>query len=348
MPWCPNCKAEYQEGYTECSDCGVALVESLEEEIFLAPFFQAEDKKIADKLASFFQYSNMPASVTFDKENELYIVNIPPRAEKEARKLYQAFYFVERDNIAKGLYADDKNEDESGTEASEASEELLSEEEAVDEVSTVDQSSEGSEEGPEIELFDEEFNEDELYEEESEVYTPKAKPEKVKIADEADTDIEPEEDTHSYVMKADKYKDLAGTVWIFLFFGIVGLGFVLLNVFGLLSVLNGWLPNTIMGVLFLFFLYVGISTNQKAKKLRSEISAENEMSEKINAWFKEHFTEEFIASLYNNTISEELNYIKLTDTIKEMLLKEFGPQNLAYLDRLIEDYYNNNFDQVVL
>lgn len=30
MAWCPNCKTEYREGVTVCSDCGTALVESLE------------------------------------------------------------------------------------------------------------------------------------------------------------------------------------------------------------------------------------------------------------------------------------------------------------------------------
>src|SRR5579871_1731687 len=28
--FCPNCKLEYRRGFTECSDCHVALVESLE------------------------------------------------------------------------------------------------------------------------------------------------------------------------------------------------------------------------------------------------------------------------------------------------------------------------------
>jgi transcription initiation factor TFIIIB Brf1 subunit/transcription initiation factor TFIIB len=27
--WCPQCRSEYREGFTECADCGVALVESL-------------------------------------------------------------------------------------------------------------------------------------------------------------------------------------------------------------------------------------------------------------------------------------------------------------------------------
>lgn len=27
MPWCPDCKTEYEEGYENCSDCGVKLVD---------------------------------------------------------------------------------------------------------------------------------------------------------------------------------------------------------------------------------------------------------------------------------------------------------------------------------
>lgn len=32
MPWCPKCKAEYREGFTECSACKVPLVDTLPEE----------------------------------------------------------------------------------------------------------------------------------------------------------------------------------------------------------------------------------------------------------------------------------------------------------------------------
>ncbi len=29
MPWCPNCKEEYREGFFKCSDCGATLVDKL-------------------------------------------------------------------------------------------------------------------------------------------------------------------------------------------------------------------------------------------------------------------------------------------------------------------------------
>jgi len=32
MPWCPECKTEYREGFTVCSDCGQELVDRLEED----------------------------------------------------------------------------------------------------------------------------------------------------------------------------------------------------------------------------------------------------------------------------------------------------------------------------
>jgi hypothetical protein len=311
MPWCPNCKAEYQNGFTVCSDCKVDLVESLEVVVNYVPFFQAEDKKVAEKLVRYFQYSDLKSKVNFDEENEVYVVSIPPKQEKQAKKLYQAFYFVERDNLSK---------DE--LEQSTSNSDLL------------EQSSDQSEHSVDDVRY--EGNEDNLLPQEE--Y-------EAEIPDEEFGGIQAEEDTSIYVMKADQYKDLTGTVWIFLLFGIAGLIFVVLNIGGVFTFLNGFIPNAVMGALFLLFIYIAISTNQKAKKVQAEIDTENKLTEKINQWLKSNITESFLSSIHNDTISEELNYLKIVDTIKELLLKEFGNQNLAYLDRLIEEYYSNTIDK---
>lgn len=320
MPWCPKCNAEYQDGFTECSDCGVALVDSLEEDVELVPFFQAESKKLADKLVSYFQYSNLTSEVSFDDENQVYVVNIPPDMEKHAKKLYQAFYFVERENIVSGKYKDDTD---MGTESPEESSENDPED-----VSNAEMNQEA-----ELELIDEdaELPTDEESKDNEEFLDPEEEPAEEGVIGGA------------YVFKADRYRDLAGTVWIFLFFGVVGLGFVLLNVAGILTVLNGWMPNLIMGALFIFFLYVAISTNQKAKTIRAEIEAENKLTEDINVWLKENVTKDFLSTLHEDNISEELNYIKMTEAIKVLLIQKFGTQNLSYLDRLVEEFYNSNF-----
>ena len=33
MPWCPKCKSEFREGFTECKDCNIPLVDKLEEPV---------------------------------------------------------------------------------------------------------------------------------------------------------------------------------------------------------------------------------------------------------------------------------------------------------------------------
>ncbi len=364
MPYCPKCNAEYQEGYTMCADCKVPLVDSPEAEQeaeLLMPFFQAEDKKIADKLSSYFNYSDLPSDVSYDEENELYIVSIPPKAEKLAKQLYQAFYFVERENIANGVYRDDRPEEaaEALTETSEGTEEEAekdTETNAAEDTVLNGEEAELSEasDGPEIEYY--EGEEEFAQEEDTEDSLGKETQREASAREIAEEELPEEEDpdsirhTHdgsTYVMKEDKYKDLTGTAWIFLLFGAAGLVFVCLNVFGVISVLSGWLSNSFMTALFLFFLYVAVSTRSKAKTIKTEIDTENKLTAEINDWLKEHFTEEFIKANYQENVSEELNYMKLTETIKEMLLTEFGSQNTAYLDRLIEDYYNNNMEQPV-
>ncbi|MDF2512619.1 MAG: hypothetical protein K0S04_2485 [Herbinix sp.] len=318
MPWCPNCKAEYQPGFTVCSDCKIELVEDIKEAEVLIPFFQAEDKKVAEKLVKFFDYSDLQSSLEYDEENAVYVVSIPPKKQQEAKKLYQAFYYVERERLASG--ESDLLAKKDGKKPLESSEDTEERESVEDEESN---GYDNHSEEPEEESTDDEYKE----------ITP---------GDEINAfDDKPEPAV--YVMKADQYKDLTGTVWIFLLFGIAGLVVVLLNVIGVLHFFNGWIPNTVMGALFLFFLYVAQSTSSKAKKVQTEIDEENKLTEQINDWLKANVTEVLVSSLQDENISDELNYIRVTDKVKDMLIEEFGNQNLAYLDRLIEEYYNENF-----
>lgn len=326
MPWCPNCKMEYQEGVTECSDCKMELVDDLNSGEVLVPFFHADDEKVAEKLVRFFQYSDLNASMKHDEENDIYIVSIPPKKQAQAKKLYQAFYFVERERI-ENSEKNDRNAtvnttilDETKDINSPASEAFDDEAIEADETNNIADESTNAEAG-----VDEDYSED----------TP---------GDEIHAFDDAEDDDSVYVMKEDQYKDLSGTVAIFLVFGIGGVIFVILNVAGVLHMLNGWLPNTVMGAVFLSFIYIALSTHQKAKKLQAEIDTEKKLTEEINSWLQGNVTESYLASIHNSSVSDELNYIKMTDTIKERLIKEFGSQNLAYLDRLIEEYYNKTFD----
>ena len=353
MPWCPKCKNEFQEGYTLCSDCKVELVEELSEVEEFIPFFQSETKNIADKLSKYFSYSDLKSVVRYSEELGVYIVFIPSDKRKAAQKLYQAFYFVERERYENGLGERATEEPAVMTEASED----FSEEE--------DEASEEAKEASEnLEDTSEEVNDtsDEITEEEFLSLPDSAKLiqggalyrdswlDKSQAEAEAEAEDETEEEgpekieSGTYVLKAEKYKDYNATVSVFLGLGILGVIFVILNAVGVLSILNGIIPIVVMGCLFLFFIVVGIATQKKAKELKLEIDDEKKMTDQINEWLSTNVTSEYLESLSDETVSAELNYIRVTDAIKERLQENFPNQNSSYLDRLIEEFYNANFD----
>lgn len=336
MPWCPNCKTEYQEGYTVCKDCKAELVEELAPE--LIPFVQSDSKKVAEKLVRYLEYSGLEAKIEFNEETEMYQIYVPEDKEKDARKLYQAFIFVERENLAKGRVDEEASENDefqstANADASEvdASSSIKDEDPADTSASSEDDPAEDSydenaaDTASELEPSSESEDDDDEYSSE-------------------DDNSNPAENTTVYVMKSEQYKDLAGTVWVFLGLGVLGLIFIVLNVLEVIQILSGWFPNLVMGALFVIFIYIGISTRQKAKKIQTEIDEENRLTKEINQWLEIYIDENFLEKVKDPDITDELNYLKTIAAIKEMLIKEFGPQNPAYLDRLIDEYYSRTFE----
>lgn len=304
MPWCPNCKTEYQEGYTTCSDCSSDLVESLEQAEVFVPIFHTSDEKLGEKLVRFFEYSDLSSQMNYDDATEIYTVSIPGSEEKEARKLYEAFYFVETNRI--------QNERNNNNLPKEQEEGATEEEDDI--YHNMDP----------LTLDDD--NEDGLEEE---------------ATNEDVTEYKPQTQTTAYVMKAEQYKELNSTVWVFTLFGIAGLIFVLLNIVGILDLFGNLIPYIVMTVLFLAFLYVGLSTHRKAKVIHAQIYEEEKMTSNINDWLTENITEDFLSTIHDSSLSDELNHIKKMDIIKDMIIKEFKAPNLAYVDRLIDEFYNN-------
>ena len=71
MSWCPQCGAEYREGFSRCSECGVALVDALPskpqrpaesrpEWVEIASYTTAEEARLAQGLL---QEQDIPAEV---------------------------------------------------------------------------------------------------------------------------------------------------------------------------------------------------------------------------------------------------------------------------------------------
>lgn len=147
----------------------------------------------------------------------------------------------------------------------------------------------------------------------------------------------------TYVMKSDRYKDNKSTGWLFLFFSLAGLTFVVLNLLNIIPFLNT-ITCVFMSILFIIFLIVAFMSFHKAKELSSQILEEDQLTEDINQFLKETVTMEYLESLKDETVTEEINYFQNIIVIKELLKDRFGEQNPAYIDRLVEEYYNKTFE----
>lgn len=267
MPWCPNCKKEYDDKVKKCIDCDVVLYH---------PFYQSREEALVTKLQSFFDFSDLHSVIDYNDKNGLYILSVTETNLEEAKKLYQAFHYVEKDS---------EN------------------------------------------LDNEDFDSNQKLEE---------------------TD---DDENHStaYITKEERYSDYTSSYYTFFFFGVAGLIFVFLNIIGKINLLNGLIPNLVMGGIFIFFIYLGLNTMQKAKILRPEVEEEKELTDKINSWLSDNIDETYVEKFKevnegydeDNEDSFEFHYFKLTDAIKKDIENEFGEQNSDYLDKLIEDYYTD-------
>jgi len=354
------------------------------------PFFQGEKRIITERLAEYFEQNGLETKIHYDEKLDSYILSVPEDKDKDARKLYQEFYFKERERVEREEKNKDflHNYDEANMFAKTTLDEIPKEAVSDPEEDTADDI-----ENTLYTAADIRENEDSLARpDNSDSYADSANSGGKLITAKSDdtdridygsltnyngqsygvgsgdeteqadqTDAEDTEDEKSdgdmatlkrllsgsgnYVFKSEKYRDYIGSFYIFLLLGIGGIIFVILNIAKVLNLLNGIFPNLIMAAFFILFIYEGISAGIKAKELKSEAEEENKLTEKINEWLKNTVTKEFLDSIGRNGSSEELDYIKKVDTIRDMLLKEFGDINTDYLDRLIEEYYSKNFDK---
>lgn len=147
-----------------------------------------------------------------------------------------------------------------------------------------------------------------------------------------------------YVKKADQFKDLLSTGYIFLVVGIGGLIVLLLNILGIFTFYQGYFAWTVMGILFSIFLIVGFGTLKHSKQVQGQIAEEDTLTNTINTWLEKTITQEVLDSVIDPNEVDEINYFKQTEYIKKGILDEFDKDlDDSYVDLLVEEFYNSHF-----
>ena len=166
---------------------------------------------------------------------------------------------------------------------------------------------------------------------------------KTEEANELLSDLRTEAST-VYVNKKDKYADLKFSGLSFIFFAFAGYVLILVNAAGVFHIFNTY-SMAILAVVFTLFLGIGISSFRKAAKIKGLVSEEENIVEKVQAYIDEHFTDEYLASLDNDTLSQEENFFHLIGILKKELAEQFPLFSKGYIDQLVDDKYGEYCDR---
>lgn len=148
----------------------------------------------------------------------------------------------------------------------------------------------------------------------------------------------------TYVKKEERYNDFRSTFYIFLVFGIAGIIFTIMNMVGVIDLFSSWLQYLILGAVSVAFIFVALFSFKKSKTIFDEIDEEKEITTTIKEWLTENITEETLAQFDNDTDAKEVIFLKKIEYIKHLLYERYTFDNEAYVDELIEEFYNENFE----
>jgi hypothetical protein len=300
---------EYRNGITKCADCGTDLVDDLPMDIDYEELIRIETQENAGKLVEFLQYSNIEnVQCTYDEKDNSYVIEVEASKLKESKRLFHAFYVAEAEKDMQNKEPNNELDFENPY---------------------FDESEDSNDRIDEIEAKHSSYNSKNSFKGASE--------------DENTFDKMVLKPSTVYVKKSDQFKDLHSTGYTFIVFGIIGIVILALNYFGVMNLFSGFLSYGVMGFLFVFFFITGITTLSKSKHVRNQISEEDALTTKINTWLEQNITSDVLTTVIDENASDEVNYFKKTEYIKERIIQEFGEIDDSYLDLLIEEFYNSNF-----
>ena len=74
------------------------------------------------------------------------------------------------------------------------------------------------------------------------------------------------------------------------------------------------------------------------------MSEEESAVEKVQQYINEHFTEDYLSSLDDDTLSEEENFFHVTEVLKAEVSQQFPLFSKGYIDQLVDEKYGEYCD----
>ena len=150
-----------------------------------------------------------------------------------------------------------------------------------------------------------------------------------------------------YVDAKSRYQEYKSSGIMFLVFGVLFLGFIVLNYTGVISVMNSAPSLIVLGMFCISFFTAGINSLRKISSLKEEASAEESTTEDIMAYLKDVFPKEELEKITKSNFNtgEELSgeelYFERIAQMKNYVMSEYPDKDENYVDALLEEYYDS-------
>ena len=156
-------------------------------------------------------------------------------------------------------------------------------------------------------------------------------------------------ETPSFTRLSDKYADIMSSATTMLVVGVLGIAFLILvwcKVIPLpLSSSTMWLFDSVMGGIFVIFVIAGILSFMRAKQVKIDAQAEDELIARIQDWSADAFTKEELDRELDLTQPVEILYFSRSEKIKDALMHEFEEANEALIAEMAEDIYQRLYEE---
>lgn len=143
-----------------------------------------------------------------------------------------------------------------------------------------------------------------------------------------------------YVKKSDESKEMFSTAITFLAFAVLIAALTLVNAFKIMTAFSSPISLSVLGVLAIGCCAVGINAIRRAQRAEIASKAEEELTDRINAWLKDNITEELFRDV-DPELREEISYLRKTELIKVKLKREFPELADNFADTLVEEFYDS-------
>lgn len=150
--------------------------------------------------------------------------------------------------------------------------------------------------------------------------------------------------TEVYVKKADVYKEMISTAVTFLVFANALIVVFVLGALDVISWFSGVPSLIVLAVMAIGCYIVGINACFRARKAERESKAEDKKTKEVEEWLKENISKATVKEKFAQIDAVEERYLKEIDYIKDLLLQNFSGLDDAYVDSLVDEFYDNYID----